>query len=259
MFEYLSRVEFDNKMPKRPATYVNRSVKRQATGRKYRPSKRSTFRQKYGSLTKAVKRIARNMNEPKNVDGYYTKTDIKHNLSTGSFQLNTVATAGTFCVLPAQGDTQNTRDGNKIYLKGISVRLLLGWQNDRLNTTFRVIIQRRNKGLACSTYEDLFDNITGNCLLDPFDRDKGTVMSQKFIKVGAINPGVPTTGKEYTKAVRLYIPINKVVTFTGNADLTNNLASDYWISIYGYDAYGTLTTDTVGYVQYFARSHFKDM
>lgn len=225
------------------------------------PSKlKKSYKKKFtpkSSLYKAIKSVNMRMKELKWKDyGSSSEVDIKHNVYVNYTLLLNQSTGSFF---PAQGDTSHTRDGNEIYLVGQTVRIMLKFFQDRLNGKALVHVIRVPKGQSVGAYEDVYDSITQNKLLDPYDKDKVKVVYRKVIYPGVMNPGVATTGKEVTRFCKFFIPYKQKLRFTGDADYTHNMAFDYHLQILAYDSAGTLTTDSVCTAMTYIRTQWRDI
>lgn len=161
--------------------------------------------------------------------------------------------------LPAQGTGASQRLGNEIYASGWTVRFQVNLPADRLNTKFRIMVIRVNRGYSLSLYTQIWDNITGNIMLDPTDPERVKIIKSVYVGYKNINPGVPTTGKEITMYRKIWIPFKKNIKFYDDNSQLNNLAYDYHLVAAAYDTYGSLITDIVGYIQPWVRLSFKDL
>lgn len=194
--------------------------------------------------------------EMKHSDYNVGKVELYHNLGT-SYMLQLTPSASV--VFPSQGDTDNSRDGNEIYLSYQTIRVLFGCKLDRLNTKYRVSVIRVRKGGSVASYEDVFDNITGNVLIDPFDTDKVKVLYSKILQPTGISPTQFDANKEKTTYIKFNIQYKTNVSFIDDTSLAHNLPYDNWLVIQAYDTYGSLVTDNVAWCQTYVRTNFKDV
>lgn len=209
-------------------------------------------------LYNAIKRVNFSMKELKWKDWQQSETTVYHNnTTTGYYSLN--LNSGNSTVMPAQGDTTHTRDGNEIYMSGITMRLMVKFFSDRLNGKAIIHVISVPKGQSITPYENVFDNIANNVMLDPYDKDRVKVLARKVIYPGIMNPGVPTTGKEVTRLCKMFIPIKQRVRFTGDTDYTHTMTRDIHLIINAFDSQGSLTTDSVCTVQGFFRTMWRDI
>lgn len=159
-------------------------------------------------------------------------------------------------VLPTQGVGDNQRVGDEIYLSGFKWKFLVGQKADRPNVTFRYLVMTVPKGSSI-TYHDWFKNVVGNVLLDEPNRD--------FVKVHASGIWRPneaglgnTGGDEYTFTKQMWIPYKKKLKFgPADAAITHN-DDDLYMVIMAYDAYGTLPTDNIAYIQPLLLCYYRD-
>lgn len=194
------------------------------------------------------------------MDYNYGKTELYHNAyATGTFLQNVLASAN----LPSQGDTDNTRDGNQIYVSGISVPMMLYTKGDRLNTKFRIICFRYRQGYnPFATYESLFENISGNVMLDKINPDLVKVIFDKI--VGNSNQLTFTGGTgndEQTRFKKFWIPIKRKFVFQAD-DSRDRSAPPFNIGlvVLTYDTYGSVqNVDNISAVQVWQRLYFKDI
>lgn len=232
-------------------------------GSKNKPKVSKTIKQTV-TTPAMVRRIARKVimknTEQKFFDLNIGKTELYHNSYViNSFKHNTL---GTNC-LPPQGDTDNSRDGNAIYVSGISLPMMLYTKGDRLNTKFRVICFRYSQGYnPFATYESLFDNISGNCMLDKVNPDLVKVIFDKII--GNSNLQTLTGGSgndEQTRFRKFWIPIKKKFVFRDDASQAfNRPLYNIGLVVLAYDTYGSIqNTENIGAVQLWQRLYYKDV
>lgn len=207
-----------------------------------------------------IKRMILSNKESKRVDYAHGRHSFYHNgganLEPRVWGICTNGDLGAWC--PAQGDGDNQRDGNDIYVQGITCRMQFNLPADRLNTKFRCILVKCPRGYSVTSYTQSIDNVTGNVMIDPVDKDRVKVIKQFFIGQKAFNPSAGDVGKEITLYKKIYLPINRVVKFSDDGSLQNFHEWDYHILMWAYDTYTTLPGDLVGYCQLWARTTFKD-
>ena len=211
---------------------------------------------------KACAQIAKNVlyknTEQKTFDWSHGKTELYHNAYTVGGKFLNVLDSG---ILPTQGDTDNSRDGNQIYVSGVSVPMMLYTKGDRLNTKFRVICFRYSQGYnPYSTYEALFDNISGNVMLDKVNPDTTKIIFDKIVGNSKMFPG-GTGNDELTIFKKFWIPIKRKFIFRAdNSTYFNTPNYNIGLVIVAYDSYGSVqNVDNVGAVQLWTRLYFKDL
>lgn len=234
---------------------ISYKKRRLSASSKLRKSYKKSYTPK-STLYKAIKNVSMSMKELKWKDYGAGEVTIKHNVYTNyTVQIN----AATANFQPNEGDSTHTRDGNEIFLVGQTVRIMCKFFNDRLNGKALIQVIRVPRGQSVATYEDVFDNITSNCIMDPYDKDKVKVIYRKVVYPGVMNPGIPTTGKEVTRFLKFYIPYKQKIRYTGDSDYTHNMAYDYHLQVLGYDSAGSLATDSVCTVMTYIRTSWRDI
>lgn len=142
-------------------------------------------------------------------------------------------------------------------MSGWSLRLLLGQKSDRPNVKWRwmaVIVPKSSTW----TYASWFENITGNVLLDPPNKDFVKVIDQGVWDHYPASLEVGETAKEQTYVKKLWISHKKKIKFGPSSGTTTHNDDDVWLLIAPYDAYGTLTSDNIGYTQIASSLYYKD-
>ena len=76
--------------------------------------------------------------------------------------------------MPAQGDGSNGRNGDSIVSKRYKIRMLIANKGDRPNVTYRLVVFAARAGTS-NTYGNVFENISGNVLLDSVNSDRCTI------------------------------------------------------------------------------------
>lgn len=241
---------------------LNKKQYRKPLIRKYKKSTKKVLKPVKAAPTtmSSVKNLVSKMiigkKEMKHNDYNVGKVELYHNVAT-SYMLQLTPNASV--VFPQQGDTDNSRNGNQIYLSYQTIRILFGCKLDRLNTKYRVSVIRVRKGGTVASYEDVFDNITGNVLIDPFDTDKVKVLYSKIVQPSGISPIQFDANKEKTAYLKLNIQYKKNVSFLDDTSVHHNLPYDNWLVIQAYDTYGSLITDNIAWCQTFVRTNFKEV
>jgi len=246
-------------------------------------SKKRKVAKKYGTSVKkanasasviqsAVRRALQKNLEKK--QSLYSSTDyiqIQHN----SFvNLDTAVLATTPGIYdPNTGNTAN-RIGDQITLKRVEFRIMLELNERYSQCTYRIMIVKTAKA-DVPTISTLWVGLSGNKMLDNYDRERYTVLYEKWgeIKNTAVGGGLnvttdsttlaPSTGLYYgssgnnnfnraTKIVKFSIPY-KTFTKSGIIQYENGISQvkmyDYYVLVYAYSNYSTLapTGVTAGY------------
>lgn len=240
-------------MPKRKASAGSRYGKRAKTST-YRRKKwtgRAASRKNIGRIARAVVLRAA---ETKSVRHHHGKYELNHNTP------NFIATLNHPVCMPGQGNGDSQRSGDHILMRGFKIRCLFGQKFDRPNVTFRVLIVACQKGYTYS-YSSMFNSVSGNCLLDDINKDRFTVLKQFWMKPqqGSLMAvaGAAEDSKEYTFTRRFWIPRKIQYKFEVDSG-TNHQDKDLQVLVAAYDAYGTLSTDNIAYVQTWSEAVYKD-
>jgi len=211
------------------------------------------------NISKIARQVVLSTAESKNKTGNHGKTEVYHNSLATLAHLN--LPSATF--MPQQGDGDDGRAGDSIIMRGFKVRCLFGQKANRPNLTWRVLIVAQRLGTGFLTYNMLFENKIGNGLLDQVNKDRVTVLMQKYMKPAipmsshTVMPGAEEYGQEYTFSRRFWIPRKKIYKFETDGGSQHN-DRDIVMYCIPYDAFGTLVTDNVGYVQTWVDVCYKD-
>lgn len=164
------------------------------------------------------------------------------------------------------GDEENTvgqRIGDKIHIKGVSIKGMLELNERYSDVTFRVIVVKSAKG-DIPTITTLWQGASGNKMLDSMDNERYTILYSKYYQIKAPNMGnnsgepVSTgAGTDYvetasgiwntfsraTRLFKVWIPGSKFgnkgyITYENNS--TQPKFFDYHCMVYAYSNYTTL-------------------
>lgn len=163
---------------------------------------------------------------------------------------------------------QDCRIGDQIMLRGASIKMMVELNERYSDVTLRLMVVRAAKG-DTPTRATLFTGRSGNKMLDNVDKERYSILFQKYYKLKAPNNGVTTTtgttsevtsgvvgtnaGIEYggntmmlsrtTKIIKVWIPGKR---FSRGGKITYENASsqvkffDYHVLLYAYSNYTTL-------------------
>jgi len=222
--------------------------KRKFSKKSKRPVKRARKSMSTKKFAAAVKRATLKVAEPKYTSWAHTKVDIKHNTPVG-FLINASNE------MPPQGVGDNQRVGDQINCVGFRCKMLFGQFADRENVTWQVRIVSVPRGTSYA-YGTWFDNVSGNCMLDDINTDLVKVLKTYTYKY-ILAPDSNNT-EEFTFIKKIWIPYKKLLKFQANGGTQVNDPVDMYLLICAYDAYGTLVSDNVGYIQLQTQMMFKD-
>lgn len=203
------------------------------------------------------------MAEAKSKTYNHGKIEMYHNSgSPASGQiLNSVLINGTL-IMPTQGAGDSNRNGDRINVSGFSIKMVVGAKFDRPNITWRFLVVSVPKGTV-PTLGTVIDNSTSNILLDSVNTDLCKILYQKVFKpqrstlFADASGTTDTITKEFTIPIKMWIPRKREYRFqTDGSDKHND--SDIHLCLFAYDAFGSLLTDNIGYVQIWTKMFYRD-
>lgn len=205
-------------------------------------------------FAKKVKKVIMKTTESKKVGYSWGKYELYHNggvagAGLGRVQINLSST------MPPTGTGEMNRIGDQINLSGWKIRMVLGQKADRPNVNFKYWVLKVPKGSSFS-YNDWFKNFTSNVLLDDINED-----FVKVLKTGSFKPyrGDLNNGTdEFTFVKKLWIPYKKLLKFGPADGTTLHNDDDIHFIMAVYDAYGTLNSDNIAYMQFFSELYYRD-
>lgn len=186
-----------------------------------------------------------------------------------------------------QGDnapeaSMGSRIGDKINLKGVGMCMMLELNERYSDVTFRILVVKAARG-DTPTRATLFNGESGNKMMDSLNKERYTIIAQKFVKITAPNAGtrggavgVPGSGyyeqdtatpeqilSRATRIVRMWIPGRKfvrsgVITYENEQNYPKFF--DYHVLCYAYSNYST--AQDVYYVgrvnEFLSKMYYKD-
>lgn len=214
------------------------------------PVKKRRVLKRVASFAKRVRRVVLKAAEPKHRNYNFGKTEYFHNAYVPHHINNSAC-------MPIQGTGDSQRVGDQINLGGFMLRIMLGQKSDRPNVNWQWYVVKVPKGSSYA-YNSWFENITNNVLLDPPNKDFVKVLKSGRYTHNISSLEVGETPKEKTYSKKIWIPYKKLLKF-GPADAqTNHNDDDLYFILAAYDAYGTLLTDNIAYVQTTLSIYYKD-
>lgn len=216
---------------------------------------------KSGRFNDRVMRAVLQAAEQKRVFRMMSKTEVYHNGGApGGGGPGTVifAQLNDSNGIPVQGVADQNRLGDSVFIRGFSLKLMLGQKADRMNVTWKIMVVKTPVINYDNQYSSVFANYSNNVLLDTVNTERFQVVASKTIHK-IIDPQLATSGdrRELTFPVKLWIPENKTYKFRA-ANATAHDQDGLYLVVMCYDAYGTLQTDNIGYFQGLAVTYFKD-
>lgn len=154
----------------------------------------------------------------------------------------------------------NCRVGDTINLIGVKLGMMLELNERYSDVTFRILVVKCAKGDA-PTRANLFNGLSGNKMLDTLNKERFTVIAQKWVKMTAPNTGTidaqavavgsgiyhekdgTTVFTRATRIVKMWIPGKKfnksgIVRYEDNSSQVKFF--DYHVLVYAYSNYTTL-------------------
>lgn len=218
-------------------------------------------------MAKLVKKTIFRMAEPKYKLYNHGKVEVYHNSgSPASGQIINSLLLNGQSQMPSQGNGDTQRNGDRINMSGFQLKMLFGQKFDRPNVTWRIAVVSTPKNSAQNglwTYSTVFEAITSNALLNSFNTDNVTVLYQKYFKPQRSTLFADASGstdastKEFTFCKKIWIPRKMEYKFASDGG-TVNQDRDIYLVFIAYDAYGSIVTDNIGYVETWQKTAYRD-
>jgi hypothetical protein len=223
--------------------------------RKYRKNSKKASNMTTKQLASMMKKVALKTSETKFQNISLPKWELYHNTNQSS-------TVNISTNLMTQGDDDDRRIGNEIYLTGIKFRLLLGQKADRPNVTFKIYVVEwdTNQGGTETNEDHFYHRVTQNVMLDAIQSHRFKILKAITYKgrLGSLEVG--ETSKEKTYPLSFWVPMRRKISFASDSGKYSSMGmkENLKVVVACYDAYGTLTSDNIGYVQGCASVYYKD-
>jgi len=241
-----------------------------------KPTRRPSYKKKRVARPSIKKIVQAAIN--KNLE---TKTTVYSSPDGVQIFHNNFITMDSTVLATEQGVMSNdsgswSRVGDEIMLKGVSLKFMLEVNERFTDVTFRILVVRCAKG-DVPTRATLFNGLSGNKMIDTLNRERYTVIAQKYwSRKGDLTmisgPGLPGEGNNTnsqiassraTKIIKMWIPGAKFGR-GGKIQYENGSTQvkffDYHVLCYAYSNYSTLQDEFyVGRVNdYVKQIYFKD-
>lgn len=189
--------------------------------------------------------------ETKRVNFTFDKKEVFHNNFDASYCATVNAT------MPLQGTADTNRIGDEINVLGFKIKVFCGQKGDRSNVNWRMFAFYHPKGTT-PTVASVFRTSIGNNQMEELNTDRiRPVFDRKYRPNQA---GLTGTGNdEFTFYKEFYIPANQVYKFGPQSGASGHNKDDLYFSVMGFDAFGTITTDNIGYYQVWSEVVYKDI
>ncbi len=161
---------------------------------------------------------------------------------------NILSTTG---ILPGQGNSDSTRIGDRIYVKGIMLRCCFQTVGDRLNTKIKVYWVPHNSEQG-DVSTNLQHNVTNSVLVDPVQKKRYPGI--KYLGMHRVKPadiqfltsGTTVSANNNDITFSKYINLDKKVWFNADASVKASNLNEYGTFAFAfYHNRGALTTDVV--------------
>lgn len=233
-----------NRKRKRYGKYKRRSYRKRGSSKRF----------KYSRIARTVRRVVGGMAETKFIRLTSENLGLNHNVGLGG-------TAGPVVygnlLRTDQGTNQNQRTGDSIFAKYLKLKIWISTKADRPNVMFRMMIISTPMDQVNTTGPaDFWRNYNGNRILDYVNTDKYGIVWSKIVKIThgdtSFEIGIPPEGgsklHEVSKYVNIYVPLNRKISYqtdTSGTPTPSKQRDCLSLCIIPYDAFGTLTTDTI--------------
>lgn len=216
-------------------------------------------------LVKLINKISLKKAETKQT--HFCEENVNMNHNSGILRRKLLQTNQGITDTDTGTSAYSNRIGDEIVARGIKFKFWIANKDDRPNLMYRLIVFKY-QSLTTPTSTDIFKGSNGNRIMDDFDREAFTPLYQKIFKIQIGNSMSVKQGtafitpadflrKEAYKYISFYVPLkNMKIKYAdgGNVPKFNDIA----MYLVPYDAYGTLTTDTIASVNWSYKFYFKD-
>lgn len=161
---------------------------------------------------------------------------------------------------------QNNRIGDKVWGKGLKLKMWFSNKGDRSSVMYRVFVICLPHDQLTTTPANLWSGTTsGNLILDILNTDRYKVIYNKVFSINTtskwtvdLNP-LQNREHEVHKYLSFYLPLNRMISYTQDGGNVPKYQKDILgIGYIAYDSTGTLLTDHLGSVRVKSRFYFKD-
>jgi len=176
---------------------------------------------------------------------------------------NTPYTLETDLLFSTQGVTDSmalttNRIGDSIYVKGVTMSLMLTNFSTRPNLVYRISIIKTKQGIVSGLGNPYGHPLVGNSIIAPINREERDLVSvvydRTFTNVASGNQAGGDSDQKWVW--RHYLPVNRKVKYN-NAG-SECASNSYRVYVTAYDTQGTLITSNVARFTWFRRVHFMD-
>lgn len=186
----------------------------------------------------------------------YSNTDGQEILHNNFITLNNSLLYTSQGITSPDALSTNNRIGDKINLKGVSIKFMAELNERYTDVTFRCLVVKCSRG-DTPTRATLFNGLSGNKMLDTLNRERYTVLHDKWFKIknhgtgmltgpGAVGEGNNTNSQivssRQTRIVKIWLPGSKfsksgIITYEDGGNAAKFF--DYHVLLYAYSNYST--------------------
>lgn len=232
---------------KRNTKYASRKRARYTRGKRYRARRNRRYLRSFLRYT-----------ETKYAD-LNTFHELNHNGGSG---LGTAFVQDFNMLQTIQGTNQFTRVGDKVWGKGLKVKMWLSNKLDRSNVIYRIYAITMPVDSLTANPSNLWSgSVTGNnFLLEIINTDKYKVLYQKVINCQTTSKWTGgDVQRETSRYHSFYLKLNRMIGYSAdNGQVPKYQRDIIGIGVVAYDASGTLLTDNIASYRLKSRFYFKD-
>ena len=237
-------------MPFRPRKQAKRKAPRRKSGGRLAP--------KTASAVKAiVKSQLQQVVETKNID------NAAEPIPLSCLYHNTPLTLETDVLYSQQGITDSmalttNRIGDSMYVKGVSMALMITNFATRPNLCYRITIIKTKQGIVSGLANPYGHPLCGNSIIAPVNREERDLVSvvydRTFTNVASGNQAGGDSDQKWIW--RHYLPVNRKVKYNNSG--SECASNSYRVYLTAYDTQATFITTNVARFTWFRRTHFMD-
>lgn len=229
------------------------------------PKKRATKTYKKGTYKRVGSSSVKKQIKRALVAYTNKNVEVKKSVSTSTdgaeIYHNSFITLDSTMLYTSQGITDPTQNsysnriGDEVKLRGINIKMFVELNERYSQCQFRFIVVKCAKG-DTPTRTTLFNNLSGNKMIDTFNRERFTILYSKNFKINApnygttgaeaigpgYNAGAPVVLSRASKVLKIWLPY-KVFSKSGKITYENGSSQpkfyDYHALLYAYTNYST--------------------
>ena len=147
---------------------------------KSRTARQSTVSKMRGIVKKEMNRVIESKN------GLHSSTDGVEILHNNFVTLTSAILSTTQGTNDPENNSTGNRIGDQIILKGVNMKFMLELNERYSDVTFRILVVKCARG-DTPTRALLFNNLSGNKMMDTINTERYSILAQKYVKLTARN------------------------------------------------------------------------